>query len=56
MPDVYQLQHYYKEPVTSTQQHPPHNSDIFGDGGNTWVDDVLGLNFAADQLHSDTHS
>ena len=41
-------------PVTSTQQHPPHNSDVFGDSGNTWVDDVLGLNFAADQLHSQT--
>ena len=54
MSDVYQLQHYYKEPVTSTQQHPPHNSDIFGDSGNTWVNDVLGLNFAADQLHSQT--
>ena len=46
--DNVQLQQYYKGP-TSLHNQP---SDVFSD--DTWENDVLGLNFAADHLQSQT--
>ena len=46
--DNVQLQQYYKGP-TSLHNQP---SDVFSN--DTWENDILGLNFAADHLQSQT--